>query len=248
MAKALKSKQTGADIAVYEARMAEMAAAQSAIEVTASQWFKTKSGQLSFDGNKLKDNKINVVVVGSAYEHARYEGDYDPDNPQSPVCFALSESGKDMKPAPESSTPQSESCAACRWNAFGTSDKGAGKGCKQTRRLALIAADTLDDAEHAPIALIRVPVTSGKTWATYVKSITETLKRPTLGVVTELAVVPDDKTQFKFVFTFVEKLGAVVGALFARTDEARSMLLTPFSKFEAPKPKPKPRAGKKAKY
>jgi hypothetical protein len=73
----------------------------------------------------------------------------------------------------------------------------------------------------AEVAALRPPVTSIKNYSNYVQTIAATLKRPPLAVVTEIAVVPDAKTQFKVTFGMVKAIEdqAVIQALIKRAQD-----------------------------
>jgi hypothetical protein len=130
-----------------------------------------------------------------------------------------------MKPNASSPAPQHATCEGCPKNEWGSSlSGGKGKACRETRRLLLIPADALTSAEAvktAEVAALRPPVTSLKNYATYVQTVAPTLRRPLLAVISEVAVVPDPKTQFKVTFSMVKAIDDqdVVAALISRSKE-----------------------------
>lgn len=209
------------------------ASAETEASVALGKFLSVKGAKLSFNGNPIPGNKMNVVVIDSVIEHHYYEENYDVDNPSSPVCFAFGREEKTMAPHDESQAKQADACKGCPQNEFGTARVGKGKACKNIRRLSLITEDALSDVENAEVAYLKVPVTSVKAWAGYVQQLNSAMSLPPLGVVTEISVVPDDKTQLKVGFKFVEKVGeAALGAILAKRKTGEAALMQPYSAFE----------------
>ena len=188
----------------WQDRLAKFAVAAVAAEAAPSGSFITaKSGILQFAGNAVAGNKLDVVVVDSIYENTYYTGEYDPDAPLSPVCFAFAHDDGDLVPHADSTEPQHSSCKGCPQNEFGTAEKGKGKACKNSRRIAVLPGTDLsaEALETAEVAFMKLPVTSVKNWGNYVNTLATIDHRPPFAVVTTLGVVPDLKTQFKVTFT-----------------------------------------------
>lgn len=194
-------------------RDAELAAGMEA-RIGSTQFFSTRGGQLKFNDAPVPDNEMAVVVLDYVFEKAWYDEDFDPDNPTAPACFALGRGDEhDLAPHEDSEAAQSDGCKDCDWNKFGSADKGKGKACKDSRRLGLISAgkrakdgdweinDEPEDYETQDMALLRIPPTSLKAWASYVKQLKGALGRPPYGVVTIIKVEPDPKNQFIITFT-----------------------------------------------
>lgn len=208
----------GTALAKWDERLAQLAGIAAKTEESVGgggQFISTKSGQLSFDGAEIPGNKMRVVVIDHILENAAFEGRFDPDAPQSPVCFAFGRDADEMVPHDNSVDKKNDTCSGCPLNEWGSADQGRGKACKNIRRLALITEDQLEDIASAQPVFIKVPVTSGKAWAGYVKQLNSTLGRPPLAVVTEISLVPDPKTQFKMQFKLCEEIedGDVIGDL-----------------------------------
>ena len=136
---------------------------------------------------------------------------------------------------------------------------GKGKACRNTRRLAMIAAGTLekgrftmfDDLEHfekSALAYMKLPVTSVKGYATFVKQIAGSLKRPPFAVFTKVKVVDDDKTQFKVTFEpLASAPNELIPVLKARHEEAKEAIEFPYIATEEEEVV-KPKAKAKRKY
>jgi hypothetical protein len=205
----------------YDARMAELAsrAAKTEENVGGGTFISVKGGRLNYNGTDVPDNKLQCVIVDHILENVYYPGKYDPNNPTAPACFAFGRVDKDMKPHEKAAEPQNNACAGCPLNEFGSADTGRGKACKNSRRLALITEDALEESiPDATVAYLKVPVTSVKAFAAYVKHLSDNLKKPPLAVVTEISAHPDANSQFKLEFKLIrvienDQLGALLDKL-----------------------------------
>lgn len=216
------------------AKYAEQAAAD--VGQNTGSFINVRGGQLTFQGNPIKDNKMDVVVLDSIHENAYYTGDFDPDKPQPPSCYAFGRDEATMAPHPESADPQSKTCAECPHNKFGSAERGKGKACKNLFRMALISTAGLDATNVTDVeeAYLKVSVTSTKAWKGYVKGLKDTFKRPPFAVVTKVGVIPDPKTQHRFTFNIVDPLPeALMPGVFKRATE---FIKADTIKFPYPKP------------
>lgn len=199
--------------------------------VASGQWITTRGGQLSYQGTPFAENKMKVVIVDAILENCYYEGRFDPDNPASPVCYAFGRDDKEMKPHEKSAKPQAERCHGCPRNEFETSETGKGKACKNVRRLALVAAEPLTDRaiEKGEVAFLKIPVTSVRGWASYVRALGALWKRSIWGVVTQVSTKPDPKTQFKIIFEHLADLpDKLMPIALARSREAANAIAFPY--------------------
>jgi len=189
-----------------------------------------RGGVLQFNKQPIAGNKLDVIVADAVLENVYYEDDFDPDAPASPVCYAFGRTEEEMAPHPKAEKPQHPTCAGCPMNEFGTAAKGKGKACKNTRRLAVLpagAADlTADKVLSNEVAYLKLPVTSVKNWSTYVNKVSAMHRRPPFGVVTEISVTPDPKTQFKVNFETRALVGEdLADAAISRHDEQRELIM-----------------------
>jgi len=251
MAKNVKKATTTA-LANWDEDLAKYAKEASDKEQTpAGSFISVKSGVLTVAGQPVKDNKAVVVVLHSIYENAMYDGKFDPDNPRPPCCYAFSEDEEGLKPHEKSSEPQHEQCRGCPKNEFGTADTGKGKACKNIRRLALISSNglTADNIKDVEAFFFKLPVTSVKAWSLYVKNIANVLKRPPFGVLTEIAVVPDAKTQFKVTFNEVGTVESeLMAGIMAKRAEVAESIAFPYPEARAEEEPAKPAKGKGRKF
>jgi hypothetical protein len=247
------------DVALWEEQLAQQAdvAAKQEESAAGGQFFSVKGGILSWNDAPLPNNQMAVIILDSILETTYYEGRYDPDVPQSPVAFAF---GRDEKTLTwhENSDPAfaGQLCSesdVCQW---GSADTGKGKAARETRRLAMIPAGSLNnrgdfeiyDEEHftdASIGFMKLPVTSVKGFASFVTQIAGTLRRPPHGIITKVRVVPDAKTQFKVLFEPIENVpNDIMGIIMKRHEEAMSVIDFPYQPPEEVEP---PKRGGKAK-
>lgn len=218
-------------------RLAALGKEAKAIEESAGlggNWITMRAGIMKFQNNEVKGSEMEVVIIDHLLENSYYPEKFEADTPVSPICFAFGTKSEDMKPHEASEKPQSDTCAKCKWNAFGTADTGRGKACKNTRRLAMIHSDALanaDEVKATPIALTKLPVTSAKGWGLYVQKAANVLNTHPIGLITKFMARPDADTQVKASFEMVEQVkdDDLLDALMARREEAREQLMRPYS-------------------
>jgi len=251
-------------LTTWDEELAREAEAAAAMEANAGggQFFSIRGGILSLNDVPMPDNQMAVVVLDSIIENVFYEGDYDPNNVTPPTCFAFGRDEPKLAPhkaVVEKGQAQHETCRGCPMNEWGSADKGRGKACSNRRRLALLSAGELlpsgqlkgglydlDHFETSPPALMKLPVTSVKGYANYVKQLAGALKKPPFAVATLIRVVPDQKSQFKVTFSPLEKLpDALVQAAMTRRKEVAPLLEQPYN-LDVEKVPPPPR-GRSAK-
>jgi len=250
-----KKSTTAVTTGSYEDRLAALAknAVTKEANVGGGQFISFKGGQLSYQGNTIKGNELAVIALDSIYENAYYGDRFDPDNPQPPVCYALGREEDELAPHPDSAHPQSDKCDGCPMNEFGTADNGKGKACKNTRRIAVIPGDPLDadTIQTAEAAFVRLPVTSVKGWASFVKTVAALDKLPPLGVVATLSTVPDPKSQFKVTWQKAEAVDSELLPLLLDRHDAIAediMFAYPKPSEEAPKKAPAAKAKGRGKF
>jgi hypothetical protein len=248
------------DVALWEEQLAAQAdvAAKQEESAAGGQFFSVKGGILTWNDAPLPNNQMAVIILDSVLETVYYEGRYDPDTPQSPVAFAFGRDEKTMvwhENSREDFAGQlCHESDVCQW---GSADTGKGKAARETRRLAMIPAGTLNnrgdfeiyDEEHfvdASIGFMKLPVTSVKGFASFVTQIAGTLRRPPHGIITKVRVVPDAKTQFKVLFEPIENIPSdIMGTIMKRHDEAKSVIEFPYQ-IEVVEETPPPKRGKAA--
>lgn len=219
----------------WEDKLAAYATEAAAEEsIVGGKFVSLKAGRLAIDKVPCANNKLDAIVIAHTTEYALYEGKYDPNNPQPPVCFAFGKDEQSMAPHEKASKPQHTDCASCPKNQWRSAlEGGKGKACKNTRRLALLPADCVTSAEaveNAEEIYVKLPVLSVKNWALYVNNVSAQYKRPPFGVITTISTEPDAKAQFKVTFKTAGRVpDEVVGAIVQRHEASASTIGFPYS-------------------
>ena len=264
-------KSASTAVMKWDEELAKQAEIASGMEASAGggNFFSTKSGVLSWQDAAMPNNQMGAIILDSIMENVFYEGKYDPDTPQGPTCFAFGRDETKMAPhkivvdAGNEQCGTSGLCSGCDKNEWGSAETGKGKACRNTRRLAMIPAgqfnqsgkfELIDNPEHydtAVIGYMKLPVTSVKGYAGFVKQIAGALHRPPFGIITKVRVTPDVKTQFKVIFEPIMNVpDELMPSIMKRHAEAKTLIDFPYQPFEeqeAPAPKPSRAAQKPAK-
>ena len=137
-------------------------------------------------------DSIKCVILGFASANAHYPNAYDPDNPAGPDCWAVGYSPNQLSPHDSSEKKYSDTCMPCPNNQFGSAKVGAGKACKNTRKLAVLQ---LNGAEDASLMELSIPPSSIKYFDTYVSTtLRNRFQLPPSAVVTEIFM--DEKVTY----------------------------------------------------
>jgi hypothetical protein len=199
---AIKKAVKGSSALVkWDDRFAKYAAeAKAKTGTPTGQFVGSQGGVFTVDKVPVPNNELVCVVMDSIFENALYDGDFDSDNPQPPVCFALGVVEADLAPHELSEEPQvgkgspnpeSTCCADCPNNEWGSADTGRGRACKNGRRIGIIAGDSVETGVlTAGVHYLKVPPTSLAAWDQYVKQMADTLHRPPFALVTSIKLVP----------------------------------------------------------
>jgi hypothetical protein len=233
-----KSKQSK-EVVNYEEQMAKEAKAVAKTERVSADKFNLQSGILSYMGNPMPDNQMDVIILTALSENVHYAGDWDPDNITPPTCFALGEPGTLLHPHEVVPEPIHDNCNGCPYMKFKSAPNKKGKWCKEKRRLACTPySEKPEDLVNSDLAMLLVPVMSVKNWSTYVNMVSAKYHRPSWGMVTRVKVVPDPKSQFRVTFTEVGELDSkFFAAVNGRMEAAKMMLETPYEMNPEPKEK-----------
>jgi len=205
--------------------------------------FSFKGGQMVFDGAPVKDNEVVVIIAGAVIEKSFYDNNYDPDNPEPPVCYAFDTDPDNLAPIPDDVADlQCDTCAECPWNKFGSADRGNGKACKDVRRLALLPAGTIqrngdidlvEDAKElakAEFGFAKLPPTSLTPYATFVRQVANTMKMPPHGVYAIMKCNPDTKNQFVISWEVIDVVDPkLLPTIMQRHDDAMEALVQPYT-------------------
>ena len=145
-----------------------------------------KGKVFTLPGGQSQPGPLFAVILDYVWFNAYYEGQYKAGETQAPVCFAVGRVEKTkegepvMKPAEQAPKPQAESCVLCpKWE-FGSD--GAGKACKNQRRLVLVPKNATADFD--PYTLYVSP-SALKNFAKYIQDLKQLGLHPA-QVVTEI--------------------------------------------------------------
>lgn len=141
------------------------------------------------DGAELEET-ISVVVIDFMSKNTWYPHQYMPGNPLPPGCFAIGKVLANMAPSPESPEIQHDTCAGCPHDQWGSSATGKGKACKNTRELAIILEEQMDDLDNAEIFIIQVPPTSIKFFDGFARTVDRVLNGPPIKAIVDITAVP----------------------------------------------------------
>lgn len=242
---------SGTEIVNYEEQLAAMAVEEAQRERPSGMNIGTRAGVLTYNGQPVPGNKLDVIIVASTHANMYYDKVYDPDHPVNPVCWAYGDDEHGMTPAPEVPNPISEACDGCPKNAWGSDERpggGRGKACQNRRTLALIPAGTgANDVATAEVAVLKLPVTSGNAFKMYAQKCSTLHKRPTIGMITQISTVPDQKSQFKITFTDMKPIvPAMLPDLMAKSKAAIDAIRPAYDPNpEEPAPVEEGKGGKK---
>lgn len=229
------AKKPSQEIANYDEELAKLASSSAVLTDTGGggKFFSTRAGVLQYDDTPLPGNQMVVIIGAWCLENVFYEEEFDPDNRTPPTCFAFCKDPDlkdEMGPKEEHLQDpvfsiQSPTCADCPQNQWGSARKGRGKACGNRRRLACLPAGTykpqggrggggfelelFNDADHfatCEAVYLKVPVTSGKGFDSYVREVADQLRKPLFAVYTRIYLTPDPKSQFKVNFELIDEV------------------------------------------
>lgn len=190
-----------------------------------------RGGSPSLGGVNLP-NPLPLVILAYSYERSYYSKPYQPDVLSAPDCYSYD----GVTPHEKAKLSQSDACAGCRWNEFGSAQNGKGKGCKEGAKFAAIHADALESPEKIAAATIvqgRLSVLNSKGFRNYTGYF-EDSGTAIWQSVTELTVQPDSKSQYavKYGNIVADLDDADLDAIAARVDEAEKLLAQPYPELE----------------
>lgn len=184
---AVVKKNAGAMVSIKEALAQEIAALASRVAPSGGDKIQLKGKKFKLpDGSESET--LDVVIVDFVAVHNFYEGAYDPNNISPPACFAIGQNPSQLVPSNNAPVKQSDSCAACPMNQYGSALTGNGKACKNIRRIAILPPDADDDT---PLWIMDVSPTGLKSFDGYVRSAAAKFNMPPIGLVTQISFDPN---------------------------------------------------------
>lgn len=233
-------KSSGGALAEMQAKMAaDLAALQGRTGAPGGDKISCKNKVFKLpDGTE--SSELQLVIVDFTSVNNFYEGAYNKDAIVPPACFAIGNIIADMVPSEKSPVKQSDACAGCPMNEFGSD--GNGKACKNARRLAVLPPDADEDT---PLWILDTSPTANKAFDAYVRSVAQKFNMTPVGVVTTVSFAEElDYPSLRFSDPTPNEN---IAMHYARMDEARDRLAQEpdVSGYTAPPP-PKGRGAKAA--
>lgn len=144
----------------------------------------TKAKVFTLPDGSTGDGPLSVVILDWVAANTYFEGIWNPKDIKPPVCFSYGREIVSMTPSDRSPNKQSDKgCKPCVRNAWGSDPKGgAGKACKNTRRLLIVPSDADEDT---PLWIISVSPTGLKHFDKYVNTLADVSTHP-IEIVTDI--------------------------------------------------------------
>ena len=149
---------------------------------------------------------INMIILGVVPEAGMaktwYESGYQPGSTDPPDCSSFF----GVKPDNWVDKPQSDNCATCAQNKWGSAKSMTGKkakACKDSKRLMVIKAEDLKE-DSPTVYVFNTTVASLKALSEFGKFLL-TNKLPMAAIITEIAFVDSEFPQVEFNFKAVLK-------------------------------------------
>jgi len=144
----------------------------------------TKAKVFTLPDGSSSDGPLVCVILDWVTANNYFEGIYNPKDIKPPVCFAVGREVLTMAPSENVTKKQSDLCKGCPKNDFGSDPQGgAGKACKNTRRLLIVPHDATDKTTPW---IISVSPTGLKHFDKYINTLSGVGTHP-LEVVTEIS-------------------------------------------------------------
>lgn len=247
MARTASKDTTSKAMVNWEEELAKQAQVAADLEPdSCGSFFGTQGGILTFGNAQLPNNEVGVIILDAVFENVYFFKRFSPNEVQSPDCYAFSRDDQEgMVPFDKVEHPIHSTCKGCPNNEWGSSPTGEGKACRNVRRLAMIQAgtfdkqgrfeayDTADMISGAPIGFMKIPVTSTRGYASFVKTTASVMKRPPYGIFTRVHLVPDSTTQFKVLFEPIEAIPVeLMDAVMEQRQLAVDSIIFPYKKIE----------------
>lgn len=244
-------KEPTTAIVSWRDKMAIVAAQAAQSEAPKGGFLSFKGGRMSYNDEQIPGDKMNVVIIDFLLENTWFKDKYNPLKTAVPACYALGRLETEMKPHEECDEPQNPQCGisdqegCCPYNEWASDpDGGRGKFCKNTRRIAVIPADTLlqgaDAVRKVTPVMCRLPVTSIKNFSSHINKIVKVLQTAPMGVISELSVQPHPSNQFEVIWKIMDQIqnDELMSALVAKHESIQKLMWAAYPKMDdEPAPK-----------
>jgi hypothetical protein len=140
------------------------------------------------EGEPVRKLRVIIVGVSPALSKTFYAGAYEPGSTENPDCA----SADGIRPDIGVPDKQSDLCANCRNNQFGsriTENGKKSKACADHKRLAIVPADDIKNEAAGGPMLLRIPPASLQNLVTYVNLLKQH-RVPPFAVITDISFDP----------------------------------------------------------
>jgi len=175
---------------VQEQLRKELDTLKDRVEPPSGYMISTKGKVFTLPDGSSSDGPLICVVLDWVTANSYFEGIYNPKDPQPPACFAIADKPAEAAPSKHAPKPQHSSCCGdadtptCPKNEWRSDPGGgAGKACKNTRRLLIVPHDATEKTQPW---IISVSPTGLKHFDKYVNMLADVGTHP-LEVVTEIS-------------------------------------------------------------
>lgn len=244
------------EIVSWQDRLEQEARALAVAERPPVGTIKMQGAMMMYQDAQLPGNRVDAVVIANIKERRYYPNKFNPDEVELPLCFAHVRDTEEWIPHEEAREQQAPTCADCPYSRYGSDPEPGrrGQACREVRKLALIAADSIElGVEKAEIALMNVSTTNIKGWSKYVQQLSSEVRRPPWALITTILAKPDNKSQYRLEYSVARLLDMdddLMAALMKKREQAMEILLTPYTEPEEEEKAPEPtrKDGKARKY
>lgn len=186
---ATRASRPGTDIATIDAELQnEVANLKDQLGAPSGNKIKVEvTGDFVLPSGENLGDEIQVVVVDFVSRNTFYATPYNPNNITPPDCYAMGRVKAQMAPEEDSPDRQSDMCASCPQNQFGSGQNGTSKACSNRYWLAVLLVDPDDDEAHnapdAPIYLLDLPPKALKSFEAAARLVATSLSGPPVKAV-----------------------------------------------------------------
>ncbi len=170
---------------VQEELRKELETLKQRVEPPSGYLISTKGKVFSLPDGSTGDGPLAVTILDWVAANTYFEGIWNPKDIKPPVCFAYGREIATMVPSDRSPNKQSDKgCKPCIRNKWGSDPKGgAGKACKNTRRVLIVPIDVDEDTQPW---IISVSPTGLKHFDKYVTTLADVSTHP-IEVITDIS-------------------------------------------------------------
>jgi len=167
------------ELANIEAEMELAAKAmQESLEVSTSR-ISNAGKQFTLPDGTVIGPKLECVILGYVDASALYPPNFDPNNIEPPICYAVGKAGEPLVPNTKVEKPEAEKCSECPNDEYGSAAVGQGKACKNEYQVAVVVPGHTE----TPITLC-ISATGRKPFNSSMSAILKNFGHPTRAIVT----------------------------------------------------------------